>query len=181
MVKLNSLRPQKKLCSSQPLRMFVSCSRQLNKIGNCGEDCNMIKYWQVNHTVMIDECLQHLRLVIGSLAIAVMMAVMAILLTAHRRKWLNTLIYLFSLIYSIPSFSFFVLLLPLTGLGTTSATIVLVAYAEYVLLRNFVTGIQNVDPHLITTAEGLGMTPRQIFWQVQIPLALPSFFSGIQV
>lgn len=141
----------------------------------------MIKYWQMNAPMMIEASLQHLRLVLGSLALAVLLAIILVLPALHHQKWLQTISYLFSLIYAIPSFAFFVLLLPLTGLGTVSATIVLVAYAEYVLLRNFIAGIKNVDSQLLTTATGLGMTARQIFWRVQLPLALPAIFSGLQV
>lgn len=71
--------------------------------------------------------------------------------------------------------------IPLTGLGEKSAIVVLVFYSEYVLLRTFITGIQNVDADYIEVAKGLGMTSKQIFVKVQLPLALPAIFSGIQI
>lgn len=141
----------------------------------------MIDYWKVNWSEMLIDTQQHAIMVLSSLAIAVLIAIVLVLLFLHRGKWLNSLIYVFSLLYSIPSFAFFALLLPLSGLGMRTAIIVLTVYAEYVLLRNFVTGIRNVDPQLIEVAQGMGMTSRQIFYRVQLPLALPAIFSGIQI
>ncbi|MDO5007024.1 MAG: ABC transporter permease, partial [Limosilactobacillus reuteri] len=79
------------------------------------------------------------------------------------------------------SFAFFALLLPISGLGMKTAIIVLTIYSEYVLLRSFITGIRGVDPQLIEVGVGMGMTSRQVFCQIQLPLALPAIFSGIQV
>lgn len=87
----------------------------------------------------------------------------------------------FSLLYSIPSFAFFVLLLPLFGLGIRTAVVVLTIYCEYILLRSFITGIRTIDPQLVEVARGIGMTDFQVFWHIQFPLALPAIFSGIQV
>lgn len=72
-------------------------------------------------------------------------------------------------------------MIPVTGLGETTAIIVLAFYSEYVLLRNFITGIREVDPKYIEVAKGLGMTKQQIFAKVQLPLALPAIFSGLQI
>jgi osmoprotectant transport system permease protein len=104
-----------------------------------------------------------------------------ILLLMHRKNWLNGLTYFFSLLYSVPSFAFFALLLPISGLGIRTAIIVLTIYCEYVLLRTFITGIQEIDPALIEVAKGMGMTRKQVFFKVQLPLATPAIFSGLQV
>lgn len=94
-------------------------------------------------------------------------------------EWVNLLF--FSLLYSVPSFAFFALLLPISGLGMRTAIIVLTIYCEYVLLRTFITGIQEIDPALIEVAKGMGMTRKQVFFKVQLPLATPAIFSGLQV
>lgn len=141
----------------------------------------MISYWNENWSTMLDDIQQHAVMVLSSLGIAVVIAVVIILLFLRREKWLDGLIYFFSLLYSVPSFAFFALLLPISGLGMRTAIIVLTVYSEYVLLRSFITGIREVDPQLIEVGIGMGMTSRQVFWRVQLPLALPSIFSGIQI
>lgn len=141
----------------------------------------MIEYWQANWPVMVEDLQQHAVMVLSSLAIALVVAILIILLFIHRRHWLDGLVYFFSLLYSVPSFAFFALLLPVSGLGMRTAIIVLTVYSEYVLLRSFITGIREVDPTLVEVAQGMGMSAGQTFWRVQFPLALPAIFSGIQV
>lgn len=141
----------------------------------------MIEYWNENWTTMITDSQQHALMVLSSLGIALVLALAITLLFLRRRNWLNGLVYFFSLLYSIPSFAFFALLLPLSGLGMRTAIIVLTIYAEYVLLRCFITDLQEIDPQLIEVATGMGMTRQQVFYKVQLPLALPAIFSGLQV
>lgn len=141
----------------------------------------MIEYWKANWPTMIIDLQQHAVMVLASLGIALVVAGVVILLLMNRKNWLNGLTYFFSLLYSVPSFAFFALLLPISGLGMRTAIIVLTIYCEYVLLRTFITGIQEIDPALIEVAKGMGMTKKQVFCKVQLPLATPAIFSGLQV
>lgn len=141
----------------------------------------MIEYWQMNWQTMLEDVQQHAVMVLASLAIAIIIAMVLILVLMRKRNWLEGLVYVFSLLYSIPSFAFFAILLPFSGLGMRSAIIVLTIYSEYVLLRSFIVGIREVDPSLVEVARGMGMTQWQVFVKVQLPLALPAIFSGIQV
>ncbi|MCH3921670.1 ABC transporter permease [Limosilactobacillus sp.] len=141
----------------------------------------MIKYWQENAPQMLLEVEQHAAMVLSALAIALLITILLVLFFLRRQRWLNGLVYFFSLLYSIPSFAFFALLLPLSGLGMWTAVIVLTVYSEYILLRSFITGIRGVDSDLVEVARGLGMTNWQVIARVQLPLALPAIFSGIQV
>lgn len=141
----------------------------------------MIEYWKINWSTMLIDLQQHAVMVLASLGIALVIAGAMILLLMYRKNWLNWLTYFFSLLYSVPSFAFFALLLPISGLGMRTAIIVLTIYCEYVLLRTFITGIQEIDPALIEVAKGMGMTRKQVFFKVQLPLATPAIFSGLQV
>lgn len=141
----------------------------------------MIEYWNANAPTMLQEMGQHAQMVLLSLVIALVIAVVITLIFMQRKEWLNGLVYFFSLLYSIPSFAFFALLLPLSGLGMRTAVIVLTVYCEYILLRSFITGIRGVDANMVEVARGMGMTKWQVFSKVQLPLALPAIFSGVQV
>lgn len=87
----------------------------------------------------------------------------------------------FSVLYSVPSLALFALLIPVTGLGKTTAEIVLIAYNQYLLLRNFISGLYQVDPAVIEAAEGMGMRRLQVLWKVRLPLSKKAFFTGIQL
>ena len=72
-------------------------------------------------------------------------------------------------------------MIPVTGLGKTTAVIVLVVYNQYLLLRNFISGLYGVEPAVVEAAEGLGMRRMQVLCQIRIPLAKRALFTGIQL
>ncbi len=85
------------------------------------------------------------------------------------------------ILYTIPSLALFSLLIPFTGLTLLTAEIGLVGYTLLILLRNIVGGIQAVPLDATEAAAGMGYTPAQTLWRVQLPLALPVIAAGIRV
>ena len=73
------------------------------------------------------------------------------------------------------------LFVPLTGLGKTTTTVVLVIYNQYLMLRNFVSGLENVDQNVVEAAVGMGMTSMQVLTRVRLPLAKKSLIAGIRI
>ena len=63
--------------------------------------------------------------------------------------------------------------LGVSGIGTAPAIIALTLYSLLPLVRNTYTGLKNVDPAIIDSGRGMGMTPAQIFFQIELPLAFP--------
>lgn len=72
-------------------------------------------------------------------------------------------------------------LLSLPTVGVVPALVALILYALLPILRNTYTGIRQIDPELIEVATGLGMRPRQILFQVELPLAVPVIMAGIRI
>lgn len=124
---------------------------------------------------------EHIRLVVITLLISLLIAAVLTLLAMRSQRLSDALNQLFSAIYAIPSLALFALLIPVTGLGTVSAVIVLTVYNQYLLLRNFTTGLREVDPAIVEAATGMGMTKMQILTKVQIPLAKQALFAGIRL
>ncbi len=87
-----------------------------------------------------------------------------------------------SIIQTIPGLALLALMVPLLGglIGFWPAFIALVLYSVLPVLRNTITGIREVDPALIEAGRGMGMTPRQILTQVQLPLAAPVIIAGVR-
>ena len=75
----------------------------------------------------------------------------------------------------------FALLIPLTGLGRTTAVTVLVVYNQYLLLRNFLAGLENVDESIVEAAVGMGMAPMQLLFKIKLPLAKKAIIAGIRI
>jgi osmoprotectant transport system permease protein len=125
--------------------------------------------------------LQHLELVAISILIGFVVA-FALALLAHRHRWLQPpLLAGTGVLYTIPSVAFFFLLLPLTGRGEDTAIIALSAYTLQIIFRNTMVGFANVPRAVVDAARGIGQTDRQILWRVELPLATPEIFAGLQV
>ncbi|HEY7501622.1 MAG TPA: ABC transporter permease/substrate-binding protein [Vicinamibacterales bacterium] len=127
---------------------------------------------------------QHLFLVAISTGAAVLMGVPLGVLAARRPRAGAPIVWIVNAAQTIPSLAMFGFLLPLPligGLGARVAITVLIVYALLPIVRTTVAGIQSVDPTLVEAGTALGMTPRQLLRQVQLPLALPSIVAGIRV
>lgn len=68
----------------------------------------------------------------------------------------------------------------LPALGFYPTVIALTLYSMLPMLRNMVTGILEVDPAMTEAARGVGMTPMQSLWKVEVPLALPVIIAGVR-
>ena len=105
--------------------------------------------------------LEHIELTLITLVISVVIAGLLTALAEFRPRTGDALRRIFSVVYSVPSLALFALLIPVTGLGRTSAIIVLTLYNQYLLLRNFLAGLDGVDPAVMEAAKAMGMTPLQ--------------------
>ena len=124
---------------------------------------------------------RHLLLTITALVVGIGISFpLAILVT--RVRWLRgPVLGIASAIQTIPSLALLALMVPLLrAIGFLPAVIALTLYSMLPVIRNTVTGIDDVDPNLIEAGRGLGMTPRQLLVKVQIPLAMPVIIAGVR-
>lgn len=141
----------------------------------------MMDYLARHPEKIITLLLQHIRLVAVTLLLSVALAALLTVLCQRSMRLSDALQHLFSMVYSIPSLALFALLIPVTGLGSTTAVLVLTLYNQYLLLGNFLTGLREVDPAAVEAARGIGMTELQILTRVQVPLAKRAIFAGIRL
>jgi osmoprotectant transport system permease protein len=124
---------------------------------------------------------EHLRMTLIALAIAVAFA-LPIGILINRARWLERpIMALLGALYTIPSLALLVLLIPFVGLGLDNAVIVLVIYAQIILVRNIVVGLNGVDPAVVEAARGMGMSSGQRLRRVELPLALPVIIAGLRI
>jgi osmoprotectant transport system permease protein len=126
---------------------------------------------------------EHLWLVARAMVCAVFIALPVGVLLTRRKGWQRPVLGLASILQTVPSLALFGFLIPLPfgGIGPRSAVIALVLYALLPLLRNTVAGIEGVDRSVREAAVAMGMTARQILWQVELPLAAPVILAGVRV
>jgi osmoprotectant transport system permease protein len=133
---------------------------------------------------ILDLTLEHLFLVSLSMAIAAALAIPAgILLT--RRTFLQRWVLGFAnIMQTVPSLALFGFLIPLPflgGIGKHTAIVALVLYALLPILRNTLTGILNVEPGVRESAIAMGMTGRQLLWEVELTLATRTILAGLRI
>ena len=124
---------------------------------------------------------EHVELVLIALVIACAIALPLGIYIARSRRLGNVVLGALNVVYTIPSLALLALLVPLFGIGTTTALIALVAYALMILVRNVVAGLRGVPFALVDAGRGLGMTARQVLWRVEIPQALPVMLGGVRL
>jgi osmoprotectant transport system permease protein len=149
---------------------------------SCVESNGFCPNWIVHHLDRyVSPFWQHLFLVAVSVAVGFAIAFLLALL-AHRRRWLvSPITQVTGILYTIPSLSFFFLLLPITGRGNTTALIALTAYTLLILFRNIIDGLDGVPEEARDAGRGMGFTARQLLWRVELPLALPAIMAGLRI
>jgi len=127
---------------------------------------------------------QHVFLVLVSVGIAVTVGVPLGIALVRRPRLARPVLAFANLAQTIPSLALFGFLIPVPfigGIGVRTAIVALVLYSLLPILRNTVTGIQQVDPAVLEAATGMGMTARQRLRLVELPLALPVILAGVRV
>jgi osmoprotectant transport system permease protein len=145
---------------------------------------NLWQFILQNHTEVLELTLEHLWLVGISTTLAVLVGIpLGIAIT----RWpaLNKpILGGANIIQTIPSLALFGFLLPAPWIGARADRLAILALALYALLpliRNTYTGIKGVDRAVVEAGRGMGMTDRQLLFQVELPLALGVIIAGVRV
>jgi len=149
---------------------------------SCVSDNGFCPDWIVdNLDRYVNPFFQHVLLTVVALAIGFAIA-FTLAVIAYRRRWLiGPVTQVTGVLYTVPSIAAFFLLLPITGRGFLTATIALVAYSLLIIFRNVLTGLDNVPGETKDAGRGMGLTPRQLLWRVELPLALPEILAGLRI
>ena len=140
-----------------------------------------ISYLISHADLFLEATIEHAALVASTLLIASAAAAAITLACLQSRRAANAAVELLGAFYSIPSIALFALLIPLTGLGEKTAVIVMVAYCQFILVRNALEGLNGIDPAITEASRGLGMTPAQTLLRVRLPLAAPAIIAGLRM
>jgi len=101
------------------------------------------------------------------------------ILSARSDFWERSLRPLLDIMQTIPSFVYLVPIVMLFGVGMVPAVIATIIFALPPLVRLTNLGIRQVNRELIEAGQAFGSTPRQILWEIQLPLALRTIMTGV--
>lgn len=145
-------------------------------------EANIIGSSEQGFKNVFDALFEHLRLIIISTVLAILVAVPAGILITRQgfRDFSGLILGLANIGQSVPSIAILALFMGIMGLGAPTAIFALWLYALLPIVRNTAIGIEEVDPNIIEAARGMGMTNREILLQIELPLAFPVMFAGIR-
>jgi osmoprotectant transport system permease protein len=139
--------------------------------------------WIANNGDVIRQALgEHVVLTALALGLGLVVSV-PLALVARRWRWFYPpLTSVAGILFTIPSLAAYALLIPYTGLGSrATAVIPLVTYTLLILIRNLVTGLDEVPAAAREAAEAMGYTAGRRLVAVEVPLALPTIVAGIRL
>jgi osmoprotectant transport system permease protein len=134
-----------------------------------------------NGDQIAERLVEHLQLTVIAVVVGFLIAFPISLFAYRHRRSYAPITWVAGIMYTIPSLALFAFLVPFTGLSTTTAEIGLVSYTLLILIRNTVGGLDGVPDEVREAARGMGYTPRQLLWKVELPLAAPVIFAGVRI
>jgi len=126
--------------------------------------------------------LQHLQLVFisATIAVALGLSIGIVLTRGFMRRYRETILNLLGICQTVPSLAVIAIAMTYLGIGRKTAIFALVVYSLLPIIRSTVAGIFQVDPALVDAGHGMGMTPRQVLFKVEIPNAMYIILTGIR-
>ncbi|GIM27562.1 hypothetical protein CPJCM30710_02280 [Clostridium polyendosporum] len=124
---------------------------------------------------------QHLYLSIVAVIIAVVIGIPLGIAITRVKRLSKPIISFANLVQAIPSLALLGFLIPIVGIGSKPAVIMVVLYSLLPIIKNTYTGLTNIDNDILEAARGIGLTKSQVLRKVQLPLALPVIMAGIRI
>ena len=141
----------------------------------CGE------YVSSRSELILSATAEHVRLTVVSVVLGLLLALPLGVLAFRVARLRALVVGTSTVLYTIPSLAMFSLLLPVTGLSSTTVVVGLVLYSLTILVRNVLAGLQAVPDDVVDSAVGNGYGRTSLLLRVQLPLALPTLFAGVRV
>ncbi|NKJ38526.1 ABC transporter permease [Rhizobium sp. SG570] len=123
---------------------------------------------------------RHVLMCAVSLGIALVIAIPLGFLVARAPRAAFVAVNIAGSLRSIPSLAILSAAMPFLGIGLLPSVIALIVLAIPPLLLNTIIGIREIDPALLDAANGMGMGRRDILWQIEFPLSVPSILAGVR-
>jgi osmoprotectant transport system permease protein len=151
----------------------------------------LLEFFSHNSSELGALIFEHLFLVVVSTGVAILIGVPLGILLTRKPALSKPVLGFANIMQTVPSLALFGFLIPLNvylfhvkilgGIGARTAIVALVLYALLPIIRNTFIGISNVDPAIRDAGRGMGMTDRQLLFQVELPLALGVIIAGVRV
>lgn len=140
----------------------------------------IFQYYVNNGPYVLEQVFRHFMMSFYGVLFAVLVAVPLGFYIARKEKLAAWILRLVNIIQTVPALALLSLLIIVVGLGPNTVVFAVFMYSLLPILKNTITGIWQVDPEIIDVAKGMGMTPLQIVFKVELPLSVSMIFGGIR-
>ncbi|WP_104080935.1 MULTISPECIES: ABC transporter permease [Cryobacterium] len=130
---------------------------------------------------MLELGLEHAAVVGVSVLLATVIGVSLGVMSYRRERMREAVLAVSGAFLTVPSFALFVLLIGPLGLGAMPVVVALTLYGLLPIVRNTITGLREVDPAIVESAHGMGMSRTQRLLRIELPLAWPVIITGIRL
>jgi osmoprotectant transport system permease protein len=134
-----------------------------------------------NQTLIWEALREHVILTVLAVLLGLLIALPASIAVLRMPRIKGVVLGIAGVFYTVPSLALYGVLVPYTGLTRTTALVPLTLYTLLILVRNTVTGLEQVPADVRDAADGMGLDRRQRLRKVEMPLALPSIMAGIRI
>ena len=141
----------------------------------------LITYMIENHSQILSLLIEHLKLTLLSVGLAILIGVPLGILVSYIKKLSKPVLGVSNIMQAIPSMALLGFMIPFLGIGSLPAIVAVILYSLLPIIKNTYIGIDNINPETIEAAKGIGLTKFQILTRIQIPLALPVIMGGVRI
>lgn len=138
------------------------------------------EYFEGNAPVFLANMKTHVWLSSFSMIASMLICIPLGIWISRRLKIANYIINAVNIFRVIPSLAILALAMPLLGVGFAPAAVALTVLAGPPILINTYVAFRDINPAVKEAARGMGMTPLQTIWKIELPLALPVMLAGIR-
>ncbi|GAA0230738.1 ABC transporter permease/substrate-binding protein [Metaclostridioides mangenotii] len=130
---------------------------------------------------IIELFIQHISLTASAIIIAIIVGVPLGILISRAPRLRKIVLGFVNLVQAVPSMALLGLLVPILGIGSKPAIFSVVIYSLLPIVKNTYIGISSIDPVVLESAKGIGLTKNQTLFRIQFPLALPIIMGGVRI
>jgi osmoprotectant transport system permease protein len=139
-----------------------------------------LKFITDNPHFMLTKTLEHLELSGAAIGVALVIAIPLGVVLGHLHRGSFLAINLSNIGRALPSLAIISIGLGVLGIGFVNVMVAMVVLAVPPMLTNAYVAVDNVDADAVEAARASGMSPAQVLWNVEVPLAIPLMFAGIR-
>jgi osmoprotectant transport system permease protein len=142
---------------------------------------NIFEYMSTNFDQVMMLTKEHIMLTTIAVGLAVLVGVPLGILISYFRKGSDMVLGSANIVQAIPSMALLGLAIPILGIGSTPAVVIVILYSLLPIIKNTYTGITGIDKDILESAKAIGLTKLQILAKIRIPLSLPVIMAGVRI